>query len=149
MSDQTENHAESKFVGRVSAVRGSVVDAVFDRALPPIDSILRAGPEDSIVIEVMDHLDSESVRGISLTPSAGLGRGDFIRGDGRPLQAPVGSRLLGRMFNVFGQTIDGKARPEDLSFRTVHQAPISLSRRVTKEKIFVTGIKAIDLLVPL
>ncbi len=59
---------------------------------------------------------------------------DFIRGDGRPLQAPVGSRLLGRMFNVFGQTIDGRARPEDLSFRTVHQAPIPLSQRVTKRK---------------
>ncbi len=149
MPDRTENDAKEKFVGRVSAVRGSVVDAAFDQELPPIDSILRAGPEDSILIEVMDHLDPGTVRGIALTPSAGLGREDVIRGDGLPLQAPVGSQLLGRMFNVFGQTIDNKARPEDLSFRTIHQAPIPLSQRVTKERIFVTGIKAIDLLAPL
>jgi len=149
MPDRTENDAKEKFVGRVSAVRGSVVDAVFDQELPPINSILRAGPEGSFVIEVVDHLDPGSVRGIALTASAGLGRGDEIRGDGRPLQAPVGSQLLGRMFNVFGQTIDNKAQPENYSFKTIHQAPIALSQRVTKEHIFVTGIKAIDLLVPL
>ncbi|MDD2389183.1 MAG: F0F1 ATP synthase subunit beta [Desulfobacterales bacterium] len=139
----------SLYTGRISAVRGSVVDAVFPEGLPPMYSILKTGPQDRIIIEVVDHPDPECVRGIALTSSAGLGRGDVVRTDGLPLQAPIGPQLLGRMFNVFGQPVDNKPAPDNVTLKSIHQPPMALARRETSEEIFVTGIKAIDLLIPL
>ena len=67
----------------------------------------------------------------------------------QPIQVPLGPQLLGRMFNVFGQTIDG-ADPIDAEYwRSIHQTPVPLSRRETRTQIFETGIKAIDVLSPL
>jgi F-type H+-transporting ATPase subunit beta len=135
--------------GVVHAVRGSVIDVNFPRELPPINSLLYIASKKETVIEVMDHLDTQQVRGVALTTTEGLGRGEKVLGHMTPLQAPVGKGVLGRMFNVFGQAIDGKPPPEGVEFRTVHRAPIELVDRVTKEEVFVTGIKAMDLLVPL
>jgi F-type H+-transporting ATPase subunit beta len=136
--------------GRVVSVRGSVVDVRFDGHLPPIYSVLRAGAEKKdIVIEVLAQRDARHVRGIALTPTQGLARGMAVEDTGGPLKAPVGKGVLSRMFDVFGNAIDRQPAPSDVQWRTVHRAPPPLSKRSTKSEIFETGIKVIDVLVPL
>ncbi len=136
-------------VGVVVSVRGSVVDVRFDQNLPPIFSLLRAGPKQEIVIEVLAQRDARHVRGISLTPTQGLARGMVVEDTGGPLMVPVGKPVLSRMFDVFGHTIDREEPLKDVQLRSVHQPPPSLARRSTKSEIFETGIKVIDVLVPL
>ena len=133
----------------VVSVRGSVVDIRFDEHLPPIYSVLRAGAEKQIVIEVLAQRDARHVRGIALTPTQGLARGMVVEDTGGPLKAPVGRGVLSRMFDVFGNTIDREAALSDVQWRSVHRAPPPLARRSTKSEIFETGIKVIDVLVPL
>ena len=135
--------------GMVVSVRGSVVDVRFEEHLPPIYSVLRTGAEKQIVIEVLAQLDARSVRGIALTPTQGLARGMAVEDTGGPLKAPVGKATLSRMFDVFGNTIDREAALSDIQWRSVHRAPPSLARRSTKSEVFETGIKVIDVLVPL
>ena len=135
--------------GSVVAVRGSVVDVRFEGHLPPIYSILRAGAEQEIVIEVLAQRDARQVRGIALTPTQGLGRGMVVTDTGGPLKAPVGKGILSRMFDVFGSTIDRQPAPSEVQWRSVHRLPPPLARRSTKSEIFETGIKVIDVLVPL
>jgi F-type H+-transporting ATPase subunit beta len=136
-------------LGVVVSVRGSVVDIRFDEHLPPIYSVLRAGDEGRIVIEVLAQRDARHVRGIALTPTQGLARGMAVADTGGPLKAPVGRGVLSRMFDVFGNAIDRQQAPSDVQWRSVHQAPPPLARRSTKSEIFETGIKVIDVLVPL
>jgi len=135
-------------LGVVISVRGSVVDIRFDAHLPPIYSLLQA-KDGKIVIEVLAQPDAHRVRGIALTPTQGLARGMAVEDTGGPLMAPVGKGVLSRMFDVFGNAIDRGAAPTDVQWRTVHQAPPPLARRSTKSEIFETGIKVIDVLVPL
>ena len=93
--------------------------------------------------------DARHVRGIALTPTQGLARGMAVEDTGGPLKAPVGKGILSRMFDVFGNAIDREAAPADVQWRSVHRAPPPLARRSTKSEIFETGIKVIDVLVPL
>jgi len=134
--------------GMVVSVRGSVVDIVFEAHLPPINSLLYAH-EGKIVIEVLSQLDAQRVRGIALTATQGLARGMVVADSGGPLQAPVGKGILSRMFDVFGNAIDRQPAPTEIQWRSVHHAPPALSRRSTKSEIFETGIKLIDVLMPL
>lgn len=134
--------------GVVVSVRGSVVDIRFDRRLPSIYSLL-CTKEGKIAIEVMAQLDARHVRGIALTPTQGLARGTKVEDSGGPLKAPVGKGILSRMFDVFGKAIDRQAEPVDVHWRTVHSPPPALVRRPTKTEIFETGIKVIDVLMPL
>jgi len=136
-------------LGSVASVRGSVVDMRFEHRLPPIYSLLRAGEGGRIVIEVLAQQDAHHVRGIALTPTQGLARGMQVEDTGGPLKAPVGKSILSRMFDVFGNTIDRGAALTDVEWRSVHRAPPPLSRRSTKSEVFETGIKVIDVLVPL
>ncbi|MFW6236347.1 MAG: F0F1 ATP synthase subunit beta, partial [Desulfovibrionales bacterium] len=104
-----------EYTGRITAIKGSVVDAEFKRGeVPPIRSVLHTGEEGAILVEVASHIDERHVRAIALTPTAGLARGESISGNGEPLTAPVGRELLGRMFNVFGEAIDGEEQPQGL-----------------------------------
>ena len=135
--------------GVVVSVRGSVVDVRFDGRLPPIYTVLRAGAEKQIVIEVLAQLDARRVRGIALTPTQGLARGMAVQDTGGPLLAPVGKGILSRMFDVFGNTMDREAPLSDIQWRSVHRAPPPLARRSTRSEIFETGIKIIDVLMPL
>ena len=104
-----ENKASLSNLGVVVSVRGSVVDVRFDEHLPPIYSVLRAGAEKQIVIEVLAQRDARHVRGIALTPTQGLARGMAVEDTGGPLKAPVGKAILSRMFDVFGNAIDREA----------------------------------------
>jgi F-type H+/Na+-transporting ATPase subunit beta len=135
--------------GAVVSVRGSVVDVRFDHHLPPIYSLLRAGTDGRIAIEVLAQLDAHHVRGIALTPTQGLARGMAVEDTRGPLQVPVGKGCLGRMFDVFGNALDREGEVSDVEWRSVHRAPPPLARRSTKSEVFETGIKVIDVLVPL
>lgn len=141
--------ANAPNAGVVLAVRGSVVDVLFDHHAPAIHTLLRAGPDDAIAIEVLAHSDARRVRGIALTATQGLARGMAVTDTGMPLQAPVGASIRSRMFNVFGQAIDGLPAPAGLHWRGVHHAPPPLASRATRSEVFTTGIKVIDVLVPL
>jgi len=135
--------------GAVVSVRGSVVDVRFDERLPSIHSVLRTGEEKQIVIEVLAQRDAHHVRAIALTPTQGLARGMTVEDTGGPLKAPVGKGIRSRMFDVFGNVLDREAALSDVEWRSVHRAPPPLARRSTKSEIFETGIKVIDVLVPL
>ena len=136
-------------LGRVVSVRGSIVDIRFDRYLPPIYSMLHAGRDGQVAIEVLSQLDAHMVRGVALTPTQGLARGMVVEDSGGPLLAPVGKAILSRMFDVFGNAIDRHPPPDNVEWRTVHHAPPPLARRSTKSEMFETGIKIIDVLAPL
>ncbi len=142
-SNHHQNH------GTVKAIRGSVVDVIFPEKLPPLQTKLEAGPDGGLVIEVISHLGEDLARGIALLPTRGLRRGDLVVDSGDMIRVPVGRQVLGRMFNVFGETIDEKEPLEDVQNRPIHQKPAAISRRITTSEIFETGIKAIDLLTPL
>jgi F-type H+/Na+-transporting ATPase subunit beta len=135
--------------GSVTAVRGSVVDVCFEHRLPDIYSVLRAGAGAHIIVEVMTQLDAHHIRGIALTPTQGLSRGMRVEDSGLPLQAPVGTSIISRMFDVFGHAIDGEPEPKDVKWRSTYSSPPPLSDRITQSEIFETGIKAIDVLLPL
>ncbi|MFB3764039.1 MAG: F0F1 ATP synthase subunit beta [Methanotrichaceae archaeon] len=133
--------------GEVVSVRGSVIDARFQKYLPEINNILSV--DERVQIEVLVHLSPEIARGIALTPVQGLARGTAITDTGHPLKVPVGEKLLGRMFDVFGMPIDHKGDVEAKDLRSIHQGTVPLSEQVTTSDIFETGIKAIDVLSPM
>ena len=135
--------------GKIVSVRGSVIDACFPRRLPSVHNLLRAGDSGEVAVEVQTHLSAETVRGIALTPAQGLGRGSTITDTGHPITVPVGKRLLGRVFNVFGETIDRKDPVRGGEWRSIHRQPVPLTERATVSEIFETGIKVIDVLIPL
>jgi F-type H+-transporting ATPase subunit beta len=135
--------------GVVTAVRGSIVDVRFENYLPSIHHELRAGANRQIIIEVLVQQDAQHIRGIALTPTQGLARGMLVDDTGASLKAPVGKGTLSRMFDVFGNPIDQHAPLADIEWRSIHNAPPLLTQRLTQSEIFETGIKVIDVLVPL
>ena len=135
--------------GKVISVRGSVVDIRFEHQLPPIYTLLEAGNDEQIPIEVLSQLDAQSIRGIALTPTQGLARGMAVKNTQEPLKAPVGKGIISRMFDVFGNTIDRQGELAEVQWRSIHQDPPPLGKRSTQSEVFETGIKLIDVLIPL
>jgi F-type H+-transporting ATPase subunit beta len=130
--------------GVIAAVRGSVVDAYFPDHLPHMFSVLTAGQDASSVIEVVSHISSDTVRGVALTATRGLERGGYIVDTGRPLSVPVGQRVLGRMFDVFGNTIDRKTPITGGEWRSILAPRVPLVRRMATSEVFHTGLKIIS-----
>lgn len=124
------------------------MDIHFSHSLPPIRSLLRAA-QGRIVMEVLAQRDAHLVRSIALTPTQGLARGMPVEDSGGPLTAPVGKAIISRMFDLFGKTIDNGPPLHDLQWRSVHHSPPTLMQRATQSEIFITGIKIIDVLMPL
>jgi F-type H+-transporting ATPase subunit beta len=150
------NHAERAVApgaavetGTVAAVRGSVVDVRFSRHLPGINHRLEAGSEGTVVLEVVTHLDHRTARTIALTSTRGLARGDGVLDTGSPLSVPVGKAVLGRVLNVFGDTIDGGEPITGVEARPIYRPTVPLTEQATASETFHTGIKVIDLLAPL
>ena len=135
--------------GTVISVRGSVVDMQFPNRLPPINSELKAGDNAGVVVEVLTHLNNQTVRGIALTSTRGLYRGAPVKNTGHTLTVPVGRQLLGRMLNVFGDAIDRGSDVDGAERRSIHQSPVPLNQRTTSSDVFLSGVKAIDVLSPL
>jgi F-type H+/Na+-transporting ATPase subunit beta len=139
--------------GKVVAVRGAVVDVAFDgERLPQIEEALvvewdQTGP---LVVEVEAHLDETTVRGVPLQATAGLKRGVPVHATGRPITAPVGDCVLGRLLDVTGEARDnGPPLPADVKRSPIHRAAPPLTERSQATAVFETGIKVIDLLAPL
>jgi len=132
--------------GKIISVKGSVVEAKFEREPPLLYQILKTK---DVIIEVMEYVSETIVRGICLTPTWGLHVGTAVKNTGQTLRVPVGKGIVSRMFNVFGDPIDGKNPPKNVEWRTIHQHSPRIKERMTKPEIFITGIKIIDLLTPL
>ncbi len=136
--------------GTVTQIIGPVVDVRFDGALPPIRNALHLKHKDqSITLEVAQHLGLSRVRCIAMQDTAGLPRDVEVHDTGAPISVPVGEAALGRMFNVIGEPIDGKEpAPKDARRLPIHADPPSFSRQSPKAEVFETGLKAVDLLAP-
>ena len=149
MEATADHNTKALSYGKVISVRGSVVDVWFGQHLPPIYTLLWAGKDRHIAIEVLSQIDAHTVRGISLNPTQGLGRGMTVTSENKQLSVPVGKNILGRMFDVFGNTIDHLDPLAAGERRNIHRPPPPLAKRAVKSEIFETGIKAIDVLIPL
>ena len=139
--------------GSVVAVRGGVVDVRFENGpLPAIHHALEALWDQGLplILEVEAELDEHTVRTVALQETHGLARHVAVRNTGAPLKVPVGDALLGRLINVLGRPGDGRpAVDAQVPRRSIHQAPLPLSKRRAAVEVFETGIKVIDLLAPL
>lgn len=136
-------------VGYIVAIQGSVIDVRFEEKLPAVFNELRTGEKNDLIVEVQSHLDGQTVRALAMGPTRGLSRGMEVTDMGHMLTVPVGDEVLGRMFNVFGDPIDnGKPMPE-MERHPIHVHSLPLSKRNVSSEIFVSGIKAIDLLAPM
>jgi len=89
---------------------------------------------------VFTQLDNNTIRGVALTPTQGLARGAVVTDTGKPFEVPVGSPLLGRVFNVFGNTIDKKGNVDGCEARSIHREPIPLRDQSTVSEIFEAGV---------
>lgn len=145
--------AASEPAGRVTAVRGAVVDVAFSAGkLPLIEEALVIIADDGppIVAEVQAHLNECTVRALALRSTNGLRRGAPVRATGGPVEVPVGETLLGRLIDVTGAPGDqGASFLSDVPRRAIHRKPPPLSSEGDNTRIFATGIKVIDLLTPL
>ncbi len=135
--------------GKLTRIVGPVVDAKFEGVLPNIgNAIVIKNGETELVAEVQQHLASGSVRALVFGASEGLSRGTEVVDTGSPVMVPVGKPVLGRIFNVLGETID-----EGPEIKNAERAPIfaeapALMRQKTNPEVFETGIKVIDLICP-
>ena len=137
--------------GIITQISGSVVDVRFeDGGLPAIRETLtteRGG--DVRVMEVVQHIGNGEVRCLMLDPSEGLSRGMKVIPTGGTITVPVGEGVLGRLFNVLGETIDGGGElPPDTPRSSIFRDPPSYMERSNSDEILETGIKVIDLLAP-
>ncbi len=137
-------------VGKVVQVMGTVVDVEFPPGqLPSINSgleIFRHG--DKIVVEVQQHIGDSRVRGVALTSTDGLSRGVEAIDTGGPITVPVGRATLGRLFNVFGESLDGLGEVQTEERFPIHRPPPSLDEQETTPQMLETGLKVIDLITP-
>ena len=137
--------------GSIIQVSGPVVDVAFSAGeLPGIREELTVAAEGGPrVMEVAQHVDSETVRCVMLSGSDGLARGMEVEAPGHPIQVPVGEATLGRMFNVLGQPIDRQGPvPEGTPRRSIYRQPPAFDEQSPSVEILETGIKVIDLLEP-
>lgn len=141
--------SQPKSIGHVVAVRGSVVDLKFEKNLPSLNMVVKTGKAMEIILEVHMQLDNKHVRCVALTPTQGLARGMKAESNYEHLKVPVGPETLGHMFDVFGNTLDDFVLPEKMEWRSIHNQPPPLTERATTSQVFETGIKAIDVLLPL
>lgn len=144
----SRDNADSNIVGQVQSVRGSVVDVGFESEPSALERLLYAG-DDHIALEVASHPDPRTARCIALESTRGVSRGATVTDSGGPIRVPVGTATLGRVFDVFGTAIDRGGEVDAVEYRSIHRAPVALSKQSTTEEVVETGIKAIDLLAPL
>jgi len=144
-----EMEYDQTWEGEILSVRSSIIDVSFREQLPPVRHLLLTGKNRDTLLEVQNHADRHMVRTIALTPTQTLARGMPVYPLKKPFSVPVGSELLGRMLNIYGEPIDqGDPLPE-MEQRPIYQSPPALEERQTSNDIFETGIKAIDILAPI
>lgn len=138
-------------IGKIIQVNGSVVDVLFsDGHLPKINDALTVKVGDTVkYMEVAQHIGNGKVRCIMMTESNGLSRNMEVTSTGSGISVPVGDATLGRLFNMLGETLDGKEPiSEDNDKWCIHRKAPSFADQNPTVEILETGIKAIDLLEP-
>ena len=135
--------------GEVIGIEASVVDIRFRGQPPGVNTMLRIGARYDIIAEVASLTGPQTVRALVMTPSTELALGAPVVSTHAQIKAPVGQAVLGRALNALGEPIDHGGPLNDVEFRSIHGAPAPLSERRIDTEVFVTGIKAIDLLAPL
>ncbi|MBI2439318.1 MAG: F0F1 ATP synthase subunit beta [Candidatus Moranbacteria bacterium] len=142
--------------GKLIQIIGPVLDVEFsDNAVLPkvYDALLVTIKDGKLVAEVHQHLGDNRVRAVAMGPTDGLRRGMEVMATGAPISVPVGKAVLGRMFNVLGEPIDGKPANQDgengaVKKNSIHRAAPSFDEQSTRAEVFETGIKSIDLICP-
>ena len=144
--------SESQSIGQVVQVIGPVVDVEFPGGnLPKIYNAIRIDSEEKdihLTLEVMQQLGDNRVKTVAMDSTDGLVRGMEAKNNGQPISVPVGEGVLGRIFNVLGETIDEKGEVDADTRNPIHRDPPSYEEQETSDEIFETGIKVIDLLAP-
>ena len=136
--------------GIVKRIIGPVIDIQFeDNEMSQLLDAIEIKMEDHIVVaEVAQHVGDSTVRCIALSSTDGMKRGLKAINTGAPIEVPVGNDVLGRLFNVLGEPIDGLPAPEDAPKKPIHLPSPEYSQQETSTQIYETGIKVIDLLAP-
>ncbi len=141
--------------GKVKEIIGVVIDVDFaGQELPPIYNALEVvaddrPSDDRLVLEVQQHLGEHLVRCVAMDSTDGLTRGARVTDSGAPIQIPVGEAVLGRLFNVIGEPIDGKEPvSDDVPRMPLHRAAPDLQEQVTSDDMLETGLKVLDLICP-
>ncbi len=139
--------------GKIIQVLGPVVDVEFESYLPAIFEALDINFEvndtqKSLVLEVAAHLGGNRVRAIAMDMTEGLVRNQVVKARGKMIEVPVGEEVLGRIFNVVGESIDNLEPLKPSLTWPIHRKAPSFEQQSTKTEMFETGIKVIDLLAP-
>ena len=144
-------------VGTVEEVQGVVVEVAFPAGeLPEIYNALEIeldvaeeeGRSDRLVLEVQQHLGDDRVRTVAMDATDGLSRGTKVVDTGGPITVPVGDKVLGRIFNLLGEPIDGAGDVETEERWPIHRPAPNVEDLTPTREIFETGIKVVDLLAP-
>jgi F-type H+/Na+-transporting ATPase subunit beta len=140
--------------GRLLAVTGPVIEVEFPPSeLPEIGYALTvertlADETDVITAEVSQHVGESTVRAVCLKNIDGLIRGSVVTNTGAPISVPVGKAVLGHVYNVLGEPVDGSTLPDDVERWPIHRSAPKFEDLEPKTEMFETGIKVIDLLEP-
>ena len=137
--------------GKVSQIMGAVVDVLFeDGHLPEIMNALEIdrGEDGTLVLETAQHLGDGVVRTIAMDSTDGLVRGHKVVDQGEPISMPVGPETLGRLFDVIGNTIDGKGEVKTAKRNPIHRPAPKFEDLATSTEMLATGIKVVDLMEP-
>lgn len=136
--------------GMINQIIGPVIDIKFDAEHMPelLNSIVIHFQGRNIVAEVAQHVGDDVARCVALSSTEGLTRGMEAEDTGEPIHVPVGREVLGRLFNVIGETIDEKGPLETLEKASIHRPTPTFEEQNTTAEIFETGIKVIDLIAP-
>ncbi len=135
--------------GTIAQVIGAVVDVAFEGELPAILSALETkNGDNTLVLEVAQHLGENTVRTIAMDATEGLVRGTQVVNTGKQITVPVGPKTLGRIMNVIGEPIDERGPIGSDMFAPIHAEAPPFVDQSTDAAILITGIKVIDLLAP-
>ena len=137
--------------GKISQIMGAVVDVEFTEGkLPEILNALEIEREneDNLILEVAQHLGESTVRTVAMDSTDGLVRGNAVKDLGKPISVPVGEKVLGRLFDVIGNTIDGKEKLNNTKTYPIHRPAPKHEDLTTEAEVLVTGIKVVDLMEP-
>ncbi len=140
-----------KVQGRILQILGGVVDVHFEDYLPEIYEAIEVFNDatgERLILEVQKHMGEGVVRTVAMGPTDGLKRGMPAYALGEPISVPVGPEILGRVFNVLGDPIDGGPPPQTKERRPIHRRAPTFEEQSVKVEILETGIKAIDLIAP-
>ncbi len=136
--------------GNIVEVIGAVVDVEFPRdAVPKVYDALNIADADNLTLEVQQQLGDGVVRTIAMGASEGLRRGLVVSNTGAPITVPVGQQTLGRIMDVLGTPIDEKGEIGEEKRMPIHRTPPTYDEQSTATEILETGIKVIDLVMPI